>query len=232
MSDTWYYAIGKDRFGPLTLEEIKDMLPTLRNPQDVLVWRDGFSAWTRASDVPGLRAKTIIPPPLPSTGAMIDRADSASGPGPAKPRGIGGWLILPVLGTILTPLYMAYGALRLAADLSRTGGGSLMRAVDSLNPALKPFVLAELGYNIAILAGWVIAIVCAFRHKRWYPGLFVILTALTLFAALAEAYVGTEIFKEPFSDDDAKAIARPLLTLIVWGPYMFLSKRVRNTFIK
>ena len=56
--------------------------------------------------------------------------------------------------------------------------------------------------------------------------------ALTLIASCLDAYITFAIFSIPFKPNDVKDIVRPLLTLIIWGPYMFLSKRVRNTFIK
>jgi hypothetical protein len=230
VSDTWYYADHGGHVGPLTLQEIKVALPTLPNAKDVLVWRDGFPDWTRAGDVPELRAGTIVPPPLPAKGVSqtVDSIDPQS----VEPRGIAGWLILPVLATILSPLYMVYGALQLTAAFSRAGGGTLTGILNSPNQSIKLYVLLELGFNIAMLAGWIIAIVYAFRHKKAYPKLFVFLTVLTLIGTLIDLYVSTEIFNVPFDDNDAKNIARPFLTLIVWGPYMFLSRRVRNTFVK
>jgi hypothetical protein len=46
---------------------LKDTLANVSDTRDVLVWRDGFSDWKKAGDVPELRAQTIRPPPLPSS---------------------------------------------------------------------------------------------------------------------------------------------------------------------
>jgi Protein of unknown function (DUF2569)/GYF domain 2 len=198
---------------------MKDALPTLPNAKEVLVWRDGFSNWTRAGDVPELRARTITPPPLPPK--TVQRVDN-DGAQRGEPRGIAGWLILPILGTILAPLYAGYNALQIAAALAKASSGS----------SLKTFVWLELAFNIGLLVAWVIAITFGFRHKREYPVLFVSLVGITLAGSLVDLYVATQVFNLPFDTEDAKAIMRPLITLLIWGPYMFLSKRVRNTFVK
>lgn len=222
MSDIWYYAAGRDPIGPLNLQEIKNTLPTLPNAKDVLIWRDGFTTWTRAADVPELRPGTITPPPLPTASAVSTPAETPSDAGRAEPTGIGGWLIFPILGTILAPLYTGYGALQAAQVLAQSppAGG------------LTTFVRWELAFNVALTLSWAYVIISAFRHKRGYPSLFVSLVALTLAGSLIDLYVATTLFNVPFESDDAKAIVRPLLTLLIWGPYVFLSKRVKNTFVR
>jgi hypothetical protein len=66
VSDIWYFADQQGQVGPLGLQELKDALATVSDARDVLVWRDGFSDWKKAGDVPELRAQTVRPPPLPS----------------------------------------------------------------------------------------------------------------------------------------------------------------------
>jgi hypothetical protein len=65
MSDVWYYAEGDKSVGPLTLSELKTILSRVSSARDVLVWRDGFSSWQTAKNVPELRPHVIKPPPLP-----------------------------------------------------------------------------------------------------------------------------------------------------------------------
>jgi tetratricopeptide (TPR) repeat protein len=67
MSEIWYYAGQDGSEGPVTVRELKDALARFTKPRDVLVWRDGFSQWTRAKDVPELKTPEVpAPPPLPS----------------------------------------------------------------------------------------------------------------------------------------------------------------------
>jgi GYF domain 2 len=62
MSDGWYYLGAQGHIGPLGLQELKRTLAGFRNGKDVLVWREGFSGWERAGDVPELRPRTSLPP--------------------------------------------------------------------------------------------------------------------------------------------------------------------------
>ncbi|WP_128935789.1 DUF4339 domain-containing protein [Bradyrhizobium zhanjiangense] len=66
MSGAWYYADYKGQIGPITLQELKDTLARMSEPENVLVWRDGFTDWVRAGDVPEFRSETSRPPQLPT----------------------------------------------------------------------------------------------------------------------------------------------------------------------
>jgi hypothetical protein len=72
VSDGWYYLGSEGHIGPLGLQELKRTLAGFRNGKDVLVWREGFSGWERAGDVPELRARTSLPPS--QTGSQRDGA--------------------------------------------------------------------------------------------------------------------------------------------------------------
>jgi hypothetical protein len=65
LSDIWYYADYNGRIGPVTLQQLKETLPRLSEPENVLVWRAGFTDWMRAGEVPEFRGQTSIPPPPP-----------------------------------------------------------------------------------------------------------------------------------------------------------------------
>ncbi|WP_456758700.1 GYF domain-containing protein [Bradyrhizobium sp. USDA 4011] len=58
--------ITTGRLGRLRFSKLKDRLPRLSNPENVLVWHAGFTDWLRAGDVPEFRAQTSTPPPVPS----------------------------------------------------------------------------------------------------------------------------------------------------------------------
>ncbi|XSC44032.1 DUF4339 domain-containing protein [Bradyrhizobium sp. RDT10] len=66
VSGAWYYADYKGQVGPLTLEQLRKILPKFPEPASVLVWRDGFADWAKAGDVAELREQTLKPPPPPS----------------------------------------------------------------------------------------------------------------------------------------------------------------------
>jgi hypothetical protein len=65
VSDSWYYFDDGDQFGPLSLLELKQELSKLSRRKQILVWRDGFTDWTLATDVPEINAQASRPPPPP-----------------------------------------------------------------------------------------------------------------------------------------------------------------------
>jgi Protein of unknown function (DUF2569) len=79
---------------------------------------------------------------------------------------------------------------------------------------------------------WIVASVCALQHNRLFPQLFVYLSAATLVGNVADLYVTSTLFNIPFEPNDTKEIMHPLVALIIWGPYMYLSRRVKNTFVR
>ena len=65
MSDFWYYADAEGPLGPLTLQQLKETLPTLSDPKEVLVWCEDFADWKKAKEVPSSGRLLLVPPPLP-----------------------------------------------------------------------------------------------------------------------------------------------------------------------
>jgi hypothetical protein len=67
VTSVWYFADGQAPVGPLSLRELQETLPTLSNPAQVLVWRDGLPDWMAASEVPELRKHALKPSPIPES---------------------------------------------------------------------------------------------------------------------------------------------------------------------
>jgi hypothetical protein len=67
MDDIWYYAEGDKSVGPLSLADLKAVLSGVSNAKSTLVWRDGFSSWVKAENVPDLAPYLVKPPPLPTS---------------------------------------------------------------------------------------------------------------------------------------------------------------------
>lgn len=138
-----------------------------------------------------------------------------------EPKGIGGWLILPVIGTVLSPFVMAYWTFQSVTALD-----------ESLSTGLLAFIVIESVFNFGLMIAWIVAAVQLFRYKRMYPRLFVALLAITLVGTLLDVAVAAAIFDISVDANDAKGLARSAIGLAIWGPYMFKSKRVENTFVE
>ena len=56
MNDQWYYAKNKQKHGPMTLEDLKQLSESGKLLPTDLVWREGMDKWQPASTVKELQA--------------------------------------------------------------------------------------------------------------------------------------------------------------------------------
>lgn len=144
-------------------------------------------------------------------------AEVPQAPAVAEPKGIGGWLILPVIITLVWPLMTAYDAVVL-----------LNAAVST---ALTAFIVVEFLYNFGLVIAWIFAAVLLFRHKRLYPRLFVALLVITLIGTVLDLIVAAMAYDVTIDSNDIRSAGRSAILLAILGPYMHKSVRVKNTFV-
>lgn len=164
--------------------------------------------------------------------------------GKSGPVGIGGWLILPAIATVLSPL-------SIVATMARGGvfDSDTWEGVVALPPLLW-LLVGETILNFVFLgwAGWLIYLL--FSHRRQYPLLmilFLVTNAVVMIADLLVANLAVNsavagfppgeraAFLTEFHKDDAKTyrdIARAVLSAAIWVPYLMVSRRVHATFTK
>lgn len=94
----YFYSDGTNRFGPLSLEELRRKDIT----KSTLVWFDGMSDWQAAGTVPELNeifTSTPPPPPVPSTNyntnSNYNRTEQTNTSKPPKT-----WLVESILATL------------------------------------------------------------------------------------------------------------------------------------
>jgi hypothetical protein len=79
MADQWYYTRQGQRFGPHSIDQMRQMALAGQLLQTDLVWTDGMTEWTAAGRVPQLFA--AAPAAGPAVGAPAT-GGGAPGPGP------------------------------------------------------------------------------------------------------------------------------------------------------
>lgn len=146
---------------------------------------------------------------------------NATGALHTEPKGIGGWLILPMLGTLTSPLFVLHGIVEIVPALER-----------DITTGLRILLISEIIFNSCLVVGWVVAAVWLFKHKRSFPSLFITMLVVSMAGMLVDALIAVSIFEAQLAPDDYRSVARGLVSLLIWAPYMAKSKRVRNTFIE
>jgi hypothetical protein len=132
-------------------------------------------------------------------------------------------MILPAFGTVLSPFFIAYTIVQTLM--------AVVPAFSLIGIGLKAFLIAELVVNLALVAGWIYAVVLLFQKKRSYPWLFNMMMLTTLAVTIMDAAVGFAIFDIPPDRDGLKDMVRGAIGCAIWIPYMLKSRRVRNTFV-
>ena len=148
-------------------------------------------------------------------------AEVSQAPAVPEPKGIAGWLILPVVGTLLSPLISANAAFQDAVVLLNS----------SVSTSLAAFIVVEFLYNFGLVIAWIFAAALLFRHKRLYPRLFVALLVITLIGTVLDLAVAVTVFDIKLDSSDVRSAVRSVIGLAIWGPYMHKSVRVKNTFV-
>jgi hypothetical protein len=140
----------------------------------------------------------------------------------AHPRGIGGWLVLPALGTVLSPIRLLFEIYRIVETLQLYVGPD--------ERSLWLFVAAELLVNIGLLVGWVYAVFLLVGRRQSYPVTFIALLMIAFAFTLIDVLVAQFGFKARLSWEEFMPAAANALACVIWVPYMLSSVRVRNTF--
>ena len=58
MNENWFYVEGKERVGPISREEMLQMIDSGKLNSEDYVWRKGFDNWQKLVDVPELSSAT------------------------------------------------------------------------------------------------------------------------------------------------------------------------------
>ncbi len=144
-------------------------------------------------------------------------------------EGIGGWLIFVVIALIVTPI-------RLGISLNNEflplfNSMSLFEAY----PNLQAMIYVEAIINVIFGVSAIILLILMTNKDRRFPKLMIIFYVSNLIFVLADAiYVSQIQVLEQFmeSGDSAKEIIRAIVGTSIWVPYMLVSTRVKQTFIK
>lgn len=133
---------------------------------------------------------------------------------------IGGWLILPALGTYLSPFFMVYASF----ENFRYFSPSLPEAAQQI---LVGFGLAYAGLAIC----WTYGCVLLSRLDRYFPNTFVCLSLVLIVVNLAGVVILARYTGKSPTVNDNRDLIRSIVQCALWIPYMLVSKRTKATFL-
>ena len=151
------------------------------------------------------------------------------------PEGIGGWLILVAIGIVVTPIRLIIIMMATYPEIFSTGTWEALttQGGEAYSPLWAPIIFGEILINSGILLTWLYIAYLFFSKKLIFPKWYIGLAVFSLVFIIADAFaIKLLIPSEPvFDPDTIKEFMRSLFAVVVWVPYMLISKRVKATFV-
>lgn len=166
----------------------------------------------------------------------VFRFDPAPKPLPADgaPVGIRGWLLLPALGVISSPVMIAVslfngmGVYRAEAWSALTTPGG-----PAFHPDWAFLLIFELCANLGLLVLALLSLVLFFQRRTTAPMVYIVMLLASLIVQSVDYYLASAIpAMESELGQAAKGLGRAFFGAVIWIPYMLKSKRVRATFTR
>ena len=152
------------------------------------------------------------------------------------PEGMGGWLILPLLGLIITPLRCFALIFTDLLPVFKEGHWEALTTpgYEAYHPLWAPLIIGELVGNIAIGVFSLVILVFFFRRSIYTPTLVIAWLGISFIFVLGDYLIADHIpfIAEIPDPESAKEIVRAAIAALIWIPYFLVSKRVKATFTR
>ena len=148
------------------------------------------------------------------------------------PEGLGGWLIVLGFGICLTPLRLCASLYAIWVPLGRDGGWRLLFDAGG-DPMLRALLGFELIANPAMIAASVCVAALFLTRSPHFPWAFAGFVAGAILIQAIDLGMARQVSVVDAMPSlrDMTELSRSLIYAAIWIPYVFLSARVRNTFV-
>ena len=148
---------------------------------------------------------------------------------------LGGWLIVLAIGVVIAPIRLLIVILKdnLPAFSPHVWPALTTPGAAAYHPLWAPLLLSELVLNLLFGLFSVILAVFFFKRRKIFKPLMILFLAFNFVLVTAD-YFMTGLIPAVASQQDAtsvKEILRTFLAAAGWIPYLFISKRVKGTFV-
>jgi hypothetical protein len=159
-----------------------------------------------------------------------DRVKAAQGP-----KGIGGWLILPLLGLIAMPIRLGISLINDFLPIFQQGIWEVLTTpgTDAYHHLWAPLLTFEIMGNLLFITLALVLLYLLLTKSPYFPSLFIFFLASNLVFVIADFFFADLIPAIAAQNDPQplKEVVRTVIGASIWIPYMLCSKRVKNTFV-
>ena len=151
-----------------------------------------------------------------------------------KPSGIGGWLILPAIGLVLTPILLLVTITRdlLPALQPEVWNALTEPGSQAYHPMWSTVILFEAVANVGFLVFTLWLGYLFVRQSSRTPAVFIVWLLINVAIQVIDLLLAQSIpvVAEESTAAVGREIFRAILQAAIWIPYFLRSERVRNTF--
>jgi hypothetical protein len=155
---------------------------------------------------------------------------------PEVPSGIGGWLVLPLLGLVLTPLRISFSLYKDMWPIFSEGywGALTTSTSEAYHPYWAPLLVFEIAGNVLLVVATLALLYFFLGKSKYAPRLMIGWLAFILVFNGTDFFAASLIPAVAALDDSesAKELGRAAIGAVIWIPYFLVSKRVKATFVK
>jgi transglutaminase-like putative cysteine protease len=141
---------------------------------------------------------------------------------------IGGWLVLPAIGVILSPLRLAVDFFKSPEFLN--GENWVINYVNG-HPLLSALGVTEQIYNVSLAVFSVLMVILFFQRRSSVPKLMIYYYAVPAVWTVVDPILVELIAPGQNSGDPTLSIFQAVIGAAIWIPYFSLSHRVKRTFV-
>jgi len=154
-----------------------------------------------------------------------------------EPKGIGGWLVLPTLGLLISPLrfgFQFYSSM-LPVLVPSAWNALTNSSSPAYHPLWGPLIVFEVVSSLALFIFTLRLLWLFFKKSNRVPELFVMWFVLSVALQVVDILFAAQIPAVAVQQTDfesVKDLISSLFAAAIWIPYFKRSKRVKNTFIE
>ena len=150
-------------------------------------------------------------------------------------RRMGGLLILIAIGVFYTPLKLAYHIIKEYPPIFTDGIWAAISSKESVDYSVifQYLIIGEIIGNIIIIILSLYLIFLFVYKKSFFPIWYVAVALTSCLFVVLDSYVYSLAVPASsiFSYDIIRELGHSLIALLLFSPYLFISKRSRETFV-
>lgn len=150
--------------------------------------------------------------------------------------GLGGWLIVVGIVIVVSPLLIIVTAYPPYIEMLTGGSWTYLTTPGSAgyHPRWALVLFAEGLANLAMVLGWFAAGYLFLSRRRKFPDLYIGVLLFTIVYIMGDAIAVKSILptQPAFSRETAAHLIATLIVCVLSIPYMLVSRRVRDNFVR